>query len=312
MPEKSYEGPLPTLTKEQVFIREQLQQHIRYLSENIGERNMWEYENLIAAEEYISTVFKEQGYEIEKQEYFVKEKKVNNVIAKVHGTTRHDEIIVVGAHYDTVQGSPGADDNASGVAAMLEISRLLSQQKISRTIYFVAFVNEEPPFFYTRRMGSYQYAKKLRKEKTNVIAMLSLESIGYYSDKSKSQSYPFPFNFFYPKKGNFIGFVGNLSSKKLVYDVIERFRQQTQFPSEGVFAPSWIPGVGWSDQWSFWQSGYQGIMVTDTALFRNPTYHTESDVADLIDYERTARVTAGLVNVIKSLAEESTHNFPSY
>jgi Zn-dependent M28 family amino/carboxypeptidase len=173
-------------------------------------------------------------------------------------------------------------------------------------VRFIAFVNEESPFFYTNKMGSYRYARDVRAKKENIVAMLSLESMGYYSTQPRSQHYPFPFSFFYPDTGDFIGFVGNLASLALVRQVIATFRQQTPFPSEGVAAPGWMIGVGWSDQWAFWKYGYSAVMVTGTALFRNPNYHRETDTPHTIDYERTARVVNGLVSVIRVLAGVNT------
>jgi Zn-dependent M28 family amino/carboxypeptidase len=166
---------------------------------------------------------------------------------------------------------------------------------------FVAFVNEEPPFFQTNEMGSYVYAKRARQRKENIIAMLSLETIGYYSDEQGSQKYPFPFSLFYPNVGNFIGFVGNLESKKLVHRAIASFRKKTKFPSQGIAAAQWLPGIGWSDQWAFWKENYPAIMITDTAPYRYPYYHTASDTANNIDYECTARVVAGLKHVVLDL-----------
>ncbi len=302
MPGQSYHGPLSFLTPREIELREHLMQHIYYLAGKIKERNMWHYRHLQLSEQYIETVFKQYGYQTTQQEYLVKQLPVRNIIAEYKGTSQPDEIIIIGAHYDSVVGSPGADDNASGVAAMLELARLMTTVQLKRTIRFVGFVNEECPFFYTKNMGSFRYAQAAKTKNENIVAMLSLESIGYYSNNTCSQYYPFPFRFFYPTIGDFIGFVGNLTSRHLVRHVITLFRQHTHFPSEGVAAPSWMIGVGWSDQWFFWKYGYQAVMVTNTALFRNPHYHTEHDTPETIDYARTARVVNGLANVIQDLA----------
>ena len=152
-------------------------------------------------------------------------------------------------------------------------------------------------------MGSLVYAKQLNQRDEKVVAMLSLETMGYFSEKVGSQKYPFPIGLLYPNQGNFIGFIGNLGSGDLVRKAIASFRRDTQFPSEGASLPSWIPGVGWSDHWSFWQQGYKGIMVTDTAPFRYPYYHTEQDTLDKIDFEKLARVVSGLAKVISALTE---------
>jgi Zn-dependent M28 family amino/carboxypeptidase len=185
---------------------------------------------------------------------------------------------------------------------VLELARLLRRQPLARTIRFVAFANEEAPFFQTEGMGSWVYARHARGRGEQIVAMLSLETIGYYSDAKGSQQYPFPFGIFYPQVGNFIGFVGNTASRALVRRSIGSFRRHTAFPSEGTAAPGWLTGIGWSDQWAFWQEGYAAIMVTDTALFRYAQYHTPYDTPDKIDYDRTARVVVGLARVLADLA----------
>jgi Zn-dependent M28 family amino/carboxypeptidase len=229
---------------------------------------------------------------------------VENLEWELTGAQHPKEIILIGAHYDSVLGSPGANDNASGVAALIEISRLLRTETPARTIRFVAFVNEEPPFFQTDKMGSRIYAARSREKGEKIVGMISLETIGYYSDEKGSRRYPFPFSFFYPDTGNFIGFVGNVSSRSLVHRTLEIFRSKTSFPSEGIAAPGWFPGIGWSDNWSFWEEGYPAIMITDTAPFRYPYYHTQHDTPDKIHYERMARVAEGLIEVIRHLAQQ--------
>lgn len=304
MPGRSFNGPLLPLTQEELEIQKNLATHIQHLANKIGERNIWNYQNLQAAAQYIENHLNHPSYLLNEQTYTVKNCAVKNIIAEYRGTTNPDEIVIVGAHYDTVLGSPGADDNGSGVAAVLELARLLANSEFKRTVRFVAFVNEESPFFYTRKMGSYQYARQAKEKKENIIAMLSIESIGYYSEIKGSQQYPFPFGFFFPNTGDFIGFVSNLRSRFLLRRAIDSFRQHTQFPSEGCAAPSWMVGVGWSDQWAFWRHGYRAIMVTGTALFRNPFYHSENDLPTGIDYARTARVVKGLTYVIADLSEK--------
>jgi Zn-dependent M28 family amino/carboxypeptidase len=236
------------------------------------------------------------------QDFIVEGKIVKNLEVEIMGKSLSKEIVIVGAHYDSVIGCPGANDNATGVAAVLEIARILTGRELPRTVRFVAFVNEEGPFFQTENMGSLVYARRARKQSENIVAMLSLETIGYYSDEKGSQRYPFPFSFFYPSTGNFIGFVGNTSSRALLHQSISSFRKHTSFPSQGVAAPGWMTGIGWSDHWSFWQEDYPAIMITDTALFRYAHYHTPQDTPDKVDYARMARVVAGLRRVIVELA----------
>lgn len=306
MPDTSYSGPFEPLSQDEVVLRDRLQKHVWTLADEIGERNIWHEGKLDASAHYIRKVFTDVGYDVEIQEYAVRGIPVRNFEATLTGSSLPEEIIVVGAHYDSVLGCPGANDNASGVAGVLELARLLAAQELSRTVRFVAFVNEEPPFFLSDDMGSRVYARKARHRRDRIVAMLSIETIGYYSDEPGSQQYPFPFHFFYPNTGNFIGFVANTSSRDLLYEVIAAFRKHTAFPSEGIAAPEWVTGIGWSDHWSFWREGYPAIMVTDTALFRYEHYHTMEDTPDKIDYARMARVVNGISRVVAELAGTPT------
>jgi Zn-dependent M28 family amino/carboxypeptidase len=221
------------------------------------------------------------------------------------------EIVVVGAHYDSVLDCPAANDNGTGVAALLSLARRFSGRTADRTLRFVAFVNEEPPYFQTEEMGSWVYAKQCRKQNEAVTAMLSLETIGYYSDQPDTQQYPAPFGLLYPSTGNFVAFVGNIGSGDLVRQAVGSFRQHEPFPSEGGALPEFTPGIGFSDHWSFWQEGYPALMVTDTAPFRYPYYHTPEDTADKVDFERTARVVRGLEKVIVDLASPAGRPNPT-
>ena len=302
MPGRSYSGQFTPLTEEEIEIRNHIKKHVEVLAREIGERNLREYNNLEAAIAYIEKTFRELSYGVSFQDFVVEGKIAKNIEVEILGKSHPDEIIILGAHYDSVIGCPGANDNATGVAAILEFARLLKGGNRQRTVRFVAFVNEEPPFFQTENMGSLVYARRANKRGEKIVAMFSIETIGYYSDVKGSQRYPFPFSFFYPNTGNFIGFVGNASSRSLVHETIASFRKNTHFPSEGLAAPGWMTGIGWSDQWSFWKEGYPGIMITDTALFRYPYYHTQWDTSDNVDYNRMARVVAGLKRVVIELA----------
>lgn len=304
MPGLSYQGSFLPLSVEEIKIRDQLKKDVYYLAESIGERNVWKKGTLGPAANYIIQELKNADLEVREQTYQVEGVLSKNIIGVKKGQRDPEDILVVGAHYDTVPGSPGADDNASGIAGLLELVRLLKNKNISRTIHFIAFVNEESPFFFSKKMGSWQYVQQAYRDKKNITAMLSIESIGYYSEEKGTQSYPFPFGFFYPSQGNFIGFVGNLSSRRLVHKSISSFRKNTEFPSEGISAPSWVPGIGWSDQWSFWRHGYPAVMITATAPFRNPHYHTARDVPNTLDYDRMARVVLGLSHVLVELGTE--------
>jgi peptidase M28-like protein len=320
MPGESYSDKFKELNEEERTILQNLKKHVQFLAGTLGQRNMSFPKNLESAAAYIENNFRAQGYKVKTHEYliqkgffsFSKDSKgpiPRNIEVEVPGNVYRDEIFLVGAHYDSVIGSPGANDNATGAAALLEIGKLLFGKKLKRTIRLVAFVNEEPPFFATKNMGSYVYAKRSRARKENIIGMISLETLGYYSEKKGSQTYPFPVGLFKPDTGNFIAFVSNLSSKALLKDFIKRFRNLVEFPSDGVALPQIIPGVGWSDHRSFWKFDYPAIMVTDTALFRYPYYHSQEDTPDKVHYDRLARVVAGLSKVIEDLANEPSLSY---
>lgn len=301
MPGKSFSGALLPLSSEESATRVKLERHVHRLAEAIGERNLWRYGALADAADYIHSAFQSAGYSPLAQEFRIDGKAVKNIEAALPAACQ-SAAVVVGAHYDTVPGSPGANDNATGVAGMLELARLLKDVRSNKEIRFVAFVNEEQPFFGTQAMGSWRYARRCAARGETVTAMLSLETIGHYSDRPGSQHYPFPFGLFYPARGNFIGFVGNLRSAKLVRAAVGSFRRHAAFPSEAVAAPGWMTGIGWSDHWAFWKAGYPAVMVTDTALFRYAEYHTAADTPAVIDAERMARVVHGLAAVARDLA----------
>ena len=291
------------LTPEEQTFREGLVKHVNYLAVTIGERNIGiEYKALNAAADYLEGMLRGYGYTANSQKYLVGHYSVRNIEVQIKGSKYPDENLIVGGHYDSVVGTPGANDNASGAAAVLEIARVLKDSKPERTIRFVLFVNEEPPYFQNEDMGSLVYAKSLREQNVKVTAMFSLETIGYYSDERGSQKYPPGLSSLFPDTGNFIGFVSDASSCSLLRKSVKLFRESTDFPSEGVCAPESIPGVGFSDHWSFWQVGYPGVMITDTAPFRYPYYHDRHDTPDKIDFDRTARVVTGVNQVILKLA----------
>jgi hypothetical protein len=303
MPGSSFRGALPALSPEQIDLRGRLKTHVETLAVGIGERNMFRYPALLRAAQYIDETLAAAGHQPRSQEFEVRGKPVRNIEIEITGAEPNRGVVVVGAHYDSVDGSPGANDNGTGVAAVLELARTLKDRRPRRSVRLVAFVNEEPPFSYTDAMGSVRYATRLADAGETSVAMLSLETIGYYSDDPGSQRYPFPLSFFYPDTGNFIGFVGNLRSMALVRRATKSFREHARFPSEGLAAPRWLTGIGWSDHWSFWQAGYPAIMVTDSALFRYAEYHSRADLPGVVDYDRFARVVDGLAGVVIDLAD---------
>lgn len=302
MPGRSHEGPLPPDTEKQRALRPRLERHVAALAWEIGERHIGRPESLERSAAYIEGVLRGLGYEVSSQEYRAGGVPVRNIEAEIPGRVP-GEIVIVGAHYDTVEGTPGADDNASGVAGLLELARLLRDLEPARTLRFVAFVNEEPPLFLTDKMGSRVYARRSVLRGENIVAMLSLEMIGYYSDEKHSQRYPAAVRSRYPTTGNFVAFVANEASKDLLESCVASFRESARFPSEGGTFPEWVPGVGWSDHKPFWERGYPALMVTDTARFRHPHYHSFRDSIDQLDFERMSRVVSGLEGVVRSLAE---------
>jgi Zn-dependent M28 family amino/carboxypeptidase len=182
------------------------------------------------------------------------------------------------------------------------MSRAFKQEPPARAVRFVAFVNEEPPYFLTGQMGSRVHARQARRRGENILAMLSLETIGYYSNARGSQRYPFPFGLAYPSTGNFLAVVGNLPSRRLVVEFLHHFMSASDFPVEGVATFEWIPGINWSDHWSFWKEGYPALMLTDTAPFRYPEYHSKRDLPEKIVPREFARAAYGVIHAVRRLA----------
>jgi len=300
VPGSSYTGALHPLTGEEKLLADRLSRHVGTIASR--ERNFMHPVVLEAAARYIETALEDSGYSVAAQRIPRDRNEVRNIEVELPGGARAAEIVIVGAHYDSVIGAVGANDNGSGVAALIELARLMRDSRPARTVRFVAFVDEEPPFYHGDEMGSRFYARRAKARGENIVAMFSLETIGYYSDEPDSQRYPFPLSFFYPKTGNFIAFVSNLSSRPLLHEVIASFRRHARFPSEGAAAPALLPGVEWSDHWSFWKEGYPALMVTDTAPYRYAFFHTMQDTPDKVDYARLARVVTGLHGMLRDLA----------
>ena len=302
MPGPAFTGRLAPLTPEQGVLRARLERHVQALAREIGVRSHDRYANVQRAASYIDSTLRSLGYAVVAQEFSAGGRTYHNLEATLAGTTLRHEVVVLGAHYDTAEDAPGADDNASGVAAVLELARAFAGTPQARTVRFVLFPNEEPPWFPTASMGSRHYAAGARARNDQIVAMLSIESIGYYDTEPGTQRYPFPLNLLYPDVGDFIGFVSNLESRGLLRRAIAAFRSHARFPTQGAAAPAWVPGVWWSDHWAFWREGYLAIMISDTAPYRNPFYHTPQDTPDKLDYARTARVVDGLAHVVRALA----------
>jgi Zn-dependent M28 family amino/carboxypeptidase len=291
------------LTAEEVALRDELRADVTKLGTEIGERNVQHYRELVAAADFIAESFTAAGLQPRRAGYDVGGRLCENIDVEIPGRSR--ELVIIGAHYDSVFGSPGSNDNGSGVAAMLALARRFAQKPGARTLRFVAFPNEEPGHFQTHAMGSWVYAKGCKERGETVSSMVSLETIGYFSKEPGSQVYPVPgLGALYPTTGNFIAFVGNVSSRSLLRRALKSFRAHAPIPSEGAALPSGVPGVGWSDHWAFWQHGFPGIMITDTAPFRYPHYHRRSDTPDKLDYDEMARVVSGFSHVVEDLVNE--------
>jgi hypothetical protein len=301
MPGSSARGPLAPLGESERGLAEELRRHVGALAGEIGERHVLAPRSLARAAAYLDAALAGAGYGVRRQTYEVAGQRCDNLEVERPGSSRPGEVVLVGAHYDTVVGSPGANDNASGTAALLVLARRFADRTLPRTLRFVAFVNEEL-YFQQPEMGSLVYARALRARGDRVVTMVSLETIGYYSDEDGSQRYPPPLGFWYPSTGNFLGFVGNVGSRAQVRAALAAFRRHARVPSEGVAIPPILPGVSWSDHWAFWQVGYPALMVTDTALYRYPWYHAPGDTPDRLDYDRLARVVAGLESMLAELA----------
>lgn len=288
------------------MLRDRLRAHVETLAGEIGERHVFRPAALREAADFVEREWRAQGYEVRPQRYEVQGVTCANLEVTCRGRSRPEEIILVGAHYDSVPGSPGADDNASGVAALLEISRFVLDASPAATVRCVAFVNEEPPFFLTGDMGSRRYARAARAAGEDIRLMLSLETIGYYSRTSGSQRYPPLVGRFRPDRADFVAFVSNLRSRAALRRAVAAFRAGSDFPVEHTATLGLIPGVGWSDHASFWREGYRAVMVTDTALYRYPYYHNVEDTPDKLDFEALARVTDGLSRAVASLAGDDS------
>lgn len=295
-------APLPALTPVQAALADELRDDVTTLATTIGERNAHRLEALRTTGDWLERDWVADGYQVAHQLVPAagREPALENIEARQAGNI--SEVVVVGAHHDTVLGSAGANDNGSGVAAMRAIARRLAGKHFKRELRFVAFANEEYGF-QTDRMGSRVYARRCRERNERVVAMLSLETMGCYLHEPGSQQYPAPLlGWLYPDRGDFVAVVGNLQSLGLAFDVSARLRRHSPVPTQWSALPEGVPGVGWSDHWAFWQEGFPAVMVTDTAPFRYVHYHTPQDTPDKLDYKSLARVVEGLVQVVTELA----------
>ncbi len=291
------------IMKDTILVEPQhLEAHVRMLSETFFPRDAAHPENLDRAATYIRQMFAQAGGRVSEQFYTVAGATYRNVVA-LFGPDTPDRI-VVGAHYDTAGPQPGADDNASGVAGVLELARALGTTALPVRVELVAFTLEELPYFRSAHMGSAIHAQALKQRGIHVRVMFSLEMIGYFTDAPHSQRFPFPFlAAFYPTRGNFIAVVGKLDQGLVVRRVKQAMRRASPLPVYSLNAPRFVPGVDLSDHRSYWDAGYHAVMITDTAFYRNDNYHTANDTPDTLDYQRMAMVVQGVYAAILAFAQ---------
>jgi Zn-dependent M28 family amino/carboxypeptidase len=278
-----------------------LRQIVTKLAREIGVRTYRDRHRMDRAAAYIGDELSSFGYIVSKQPFAYEGHTLQNVIGELKGKTSPEKVLVIGAHYDTVRTTPGADDNASGVAGLLAIAKVLAGSPMDKTVRFAAFAFEEPPAYRTHNMGSYHYAKSLNDGRDEVEGMICLEMIGYFSDREGSQHYPFPFmNLKFPRTGNYIAMVGNRRSKGFTEKMAGWFRKGTDLPLITLNAPAFVVGIDFSDHWSFNKFGIPAFMVTDTAFYRNPNYHSPADLPETLDYARMAKLVEGLAAAVRS------------
>ncbi len=284
------------------FLVNSIQKHINKLAVEIGPRPVTNEQSIKKTENYITNCFENIGLEVKQQRYKYDNYDIANVIAGSQKNILSSKYYVIGAHYDSVPETYGADDNASGIAVLLELARYTIQEKISLPIRFVAFTAEEPPTFSTRHQGSKVFVKSI-KEKDEIIGAIILEMVGYTSNE---QTYPMILKWMgYPSKGNFIGIVGNRKSKKFGQSIFQSFKKNAQLPVETLFVPfngRILPDTRLSDHSSFWDAGLPAVMITDTAFFRNPNYHSPQDTFDTLDYFFMAELVKSLLVTLKKLS----------
>lgn len=279
-----------------------LRADVSFLSETLGPRNPSHYRSLAAAAEWIEDRWESQGYEVKRQTFLVEGKECANLEIEIPGRRIPSEIVLVGAQYDTWPDSPGANNNAGGVAVLLKLSDMLKEQLPDRTIRLVAFTTQEPPYDNTESMGSLRYARRCKERGENIRVMLCMDAIGVYKQDPGTQKLPFPFSLFYPDRGNFLAFIADLQSRAFVVETTRGFKKGSSFPIEAGSAPKWVKGVCWSDHASFWKYGYRGIQITDTGAFRSSSHTTSDDTMEKIDFSALARITVGMFSSILELA----------
>lgn len=284
-------------------IKEGLKSDVAFIA-GLGPRNAEDphaYEQLRKCEAWILEKWESQGYVVKLQDVSVGGQQFHNLEIEYPGTLSPSEIVIISAQYDTEPNSPGANNNGSGMAVLFQLSKLLTNHHPGRTLRLVAFVNEQYPFADTEMMGSYFYAKRSHELKEDIKVMMSMDALGIYRDAPGSQRLPFPFSLFYPDRGNFLAFIGNLPSRSWMKKVTAGFKKGSSFPIEAGVAPEWVKGVTWSDHRSFYKFGYKGMQITDTGGFRATSHGKSDDTIDKINFDALSRITVGMYSVAVEL-----------
>lgn len=283
-------------------LEESLRAEVSYLADTIGPRNPSHSAALAKAADWVRSGWESQGYAVKSQTFLVNGVECANLEIEIPGRTRPSEIVLLSAQYDTWPDSPGANNNGSGMAVLLELSRMLRNHQPDRTVRLVAFTTQEPPFDNTDSMGSLIYARRSRALGENIRVMMSMDAIGIYRHEPGSQNLPFPFSLFYPDKADFLGFIADLGSRARLVEATRGFHRGSAFPIEAGSVPRWVRGARWSDHNSFWNNGYHGIQITDTGAFRSPSHTRPDDTIEKIDFVALARITFGMYGAVIELS----------
>lgn len=287
-------------------LADRLRQHVTRLAGLIGSRHLGRPGSIDATLAILERELPTDGEVLRHETYAVGKQTATNLVLERRGSKKPDEVVILGAHYDTVPETPGADDNASAVAVLVEVARLLVGARLRRTVRFVAFACEEPPHFYTQTMGSEVYARGCRERGERIVGMLCLEMVGYYATGDGSQQTPTEIprwlRWLLPRRGDFLAAVGNLKSARLCWSFRRGFKRVTRFPLFSIVLPERVHSIRLSDNSSFWDHGYPALMLTDTSFLRNPNYHRATDTPETLDYARMAEVSVGVAGAVRHIA----------